>query len=304
VLLLTLNILEAAGIDRMRHGSEQYLHTLVEAIKLAFDDRNAWFGDPLFADIPAEGLLSMSYAAARAALIGPQASLEHRYGNPYAYQRGGGQRLAPAFLPRQLEVPGDRARDTTAIQVVDARGNLFSCTPSSGWLMGGAYLAGDTGVPLSNRMTVFDLDPASPNVLAGGKRPRTTLTPTIVTRDGKPFLAVGTPGGDSQDQHIAQTLLNMILGGQNIQQALESPRVESLHFHQSFEDKRDVPGGLVIETRVPAAIITALARRGHLIELAGAYDIGTAGVAVGVDPRFGTLRGGADVRGARQVFGW
>jgi gamma-glutamyltranspeptidase/glutathione hydrolase len=170
--------------------------------------------------------------------------------------------------------------------------------------MGGAYLAGDTGVPLSNRMTVFDLDPASPNVLAGGKRPRTTLTPTIVTRDGKPFLAVGTPGGDSQDQHIAQTLLNMILGGQNIQQALESPRVESLHFHQSFEDKRDVPGGLVIETRVPAAIITALARRGHLIELAGAYDIGTAGVAVGVDPRFGTLRGGADVRGARQVFGW
>jgi gamma-glutamyltranspeptidase/glutathione hydrolase len=302
-LLLTLNILDAAGIDRMRHGSEQYLHTLAEAIKLAFDDRNAWFGDPLFADIPAEGLLSKSYAAQRAALIGPLASLEHRFGNPYAHQRGG-QRMAPAFLPRRLEVTGDRARDTTAVEVADAQGNLFSCTPSSGWLMGGAYLAGDTGVPLSNRMPVFDLDPASPNVLTGGKRPRTTLTPTIVTRDGKPYLAVGTPGGDSQDQHIAQTLLNMILGGQNIQQALESPRVESLHFHQSFEDKRDVPGGLVIETRVPAAIITALARRGHLIELAGAYDIGTAGVAVGVDPRFGTLRGGADVRGARQVFGW
>lgn len=302
-LLMTLNILEAAGIERMRHGSEQYLHTLAEAIKLAFDDRNAWFGDPLFADIPAEGMLSRGYAAERAALIGLQASLEHRYGNPYAHQRGG-RRLSPQFQPRQLQVPGDRALDTTAVEVADARGNLFSCTPSSGWLMGGAYVAGDTGVPMSNRMPVFDLDPASPNVLAGGKRPRTTLTPTIVTRDGKPFLAVGTPGGDSQDQHILQTLLNMILGRQNIQQALESPRVESMHFHQSFDDKRDVPGGLLVETRIPASIVAALARRGHRIEMVGDYDIGTAGVAVGVDPRFGTLRGGADVRGERQVFGW
>ena len=204
-LLMTLNILEAAGIDRMRHGSEQYLHTLVEAIKLAFDDRNAWFGDPLFADIPAEGLLSKSYATERAALIGAQASLQHRYGNPlraparrpasrhsHLCRTGSGCPAIPPAIPL-------RSKSWTPT------GNLFSCTPSSGWLVGGAYIAGDTGVPLSNRMTVFDLDPASPNVLAGGKRPRTTLTPTIVTREGKPFLAVGTPGGDSQDQHIAQT---------------------------------------------------------------------------------------------------
>src|SRR5690606_33585857 len=176
-LLMTLNILEAAGIERMRHGGEQYLHTLAEAIKLAFDDRNAWFGDPLFADIPAEGLLSKTYATERAALIGAQASAQHRYGNPYAHQRTGRPPTA-AFRPRMLLTPGDPVNDTTAIEIVDARGNLFSCTPSSGWLMGGAYLAGDTGVPMSNRMTVFDLDPASPNVLAGGKRPRTTLTPT------------------------------------------------------------------------------------------------------------------------------
>jgi len=302
-LLMTLNILEAAGIDRMRHGSEQYLHTLVEAIKLAFDDRNAWFGDPLFADIPAEGLLSKSYATERAALIGTQASLQHRYGNPYAHQSGG-RRPAIAFQPHRLRRRGDPASDTTAIEIVDARGNLFSCTPSSGWLVGGAYVAGDTGVPLSNRMTVFDLDPASPNVLAGGKRPRTTLTPTIVTHEGKPFLAVGTPGGDGQDQHIAQTLLNLILGKQNIQQALESPRLESAHFHQSFEDKRDAPGGLEMENRIPAGVIAALMGRGHRVELVGGYDIGTAGVAVGVDERFGTLRGGADIRGERQVFGW
>ena len=302
-LLMTLNILEAAGLPRMRHGSEQYLHTLVEAIKLAFDDRNAWFGDPLFADIPADGLLSKAYATERAAQISAQASSQHRYGNPYAHQRGGRPPTAP-FTPRRLGVSGDLASDTTAIEVVDAQGNLFSCTPSSGWLMGGAYLAGDTGVPMSNRMPIFDLDPASPNVLVGGKRPRTTLTPTIVTRDGRPFMAVGTPGGDTQDQHIAQTLLNVILGGQNLQQALEAPRLQSVHFHASFGEKRTVPGGIEIESRFGAAIITGLMRRGHRVDVVGGYDIETAGVAVGVDPRSDTLRGGADIRGERQVFGW
>jgi gamma-glutamyltranspeptidase / glutathione hydrolase len=301
-LLMTLNILEAAGIDKMRYGSEQYLHTLVEAIKLAFDDRNAWFGDPAFAAVPAEGLLSRSYAAQRAALIGAQASLQHRYGDPRAHQPKDA-RFSSVFVPRQLPLPGNPASDTTAIEVVDARGNLFSCTPSSGWLVGGAYVAGDTGVPLSNRLTVFDLDAASPNVIAGGKRPRTTLTPTLVTRDGKPFMAVGTPGGDTQDQHICQTLLNVILGKQNLQQALEAPRLESAHFHESFADKPDAPGRLAIESRVAPAIIAALVARGHLVERLSSYGIGTAGVAVGVDPRFGTLRGGADVRGERQVFG-
>jgi len=302
-LLMTLNILEAAGIEKMRYGSEQYLHTLVEAIKLAFDDRNAWFGDPLFASVPAEGLLSKSYAAERAALIGNQASLQHRYGNPWTHQRER-RPAGPVFMPHRLLVQGKPASDTTAIQVVDAAGNLFSCTPSSGWLAGGAYIAGDTGVPMSNRLTVFDLDPASPNVIVGGKRPRTTLTPTIVTRDGKPFLAVGTPGGDSQDQHICQTLLNVIVGKQNLQQALESPRVESTHFHQSFDDKVDAPGQLAVERRISAAIIAALSGRGHRIDLLSSYGVGTAGVAAGVDPRSGTLRGGADVRGERHVFGW
>jgi gamma-glutamyltranspeptidase / glutathione hydrolase len=299
---MTLNMLEAAGIEKMRVGSEQYLHTLAEAIKLAFDDRNAWFGDPEFTDVPAAGLLSRSYAAERAALIGMQASLQHRYGNPYAHQSGGKAPARP-FLPHKLDVAGDPPHDTTAIEVVDAAGNLFSCTPSSGWLVGGAYIAGDTGVPLSNRMAVFDLDPASPNVLAAGKRPRTTLTPTIVTHEGRPFLAVGTPGGDSQDQHIAQTLLNIILGKQNLQQALEAPRIESMHFHQSFDDKADDPGLLLVEDRIPAPVLAALARRGHRIEPVGDYGLATAGVAVGVDPKSGTLRGGADLRGEREMFG-
>ena len=209
-----------------------------------------------------------------------------------------------AFVPHRLKLPGDPASDTTAIEVVDARGNLFSATPSSGWLVGGAYIAGDTGVPLSNRLTVFDLDAASPNVIAGGKRPRTTLTPTIVTREGKPFLAVGTPGGDTQDQNIAQTLLNIILGGYNLQQSLEAPRLESMHFHESFADKPDAPGALMIESRVPGNIVAALMGRGHRVDMVGAWAAGTAGVAAGVDPKSGTLRGGADVRGERHVFGW
>jgi gamma-glutamyltranspeptidase / glutathione hydrolase len=302
-LLMTLNILEAAGISAMRLRSEQYLHTFTEAIKLAFDDRNAYFGDPLFAEIPAEGLLSKSYAAERAALIGEQASMEHRYGNPWAHQRGG--RRPPAmFRPRVLKPRGSPTADTTAIEIVDAQGNLFSCTPSSGWLMGGAYIAGDTGVPLSNRLTVFDLDPASPNVLAGGKRPRTTLTPTIVTRDGRPFLAIGTPGGDSQDQQIANVLLNIILGRMNLQQAIEAPRLETAHFHESFGEKQDAPGVVEVESRIPVEVLTGLARRGHRIQLASEYGAATGIVAAGIDPRFGTLRAGADVRGERYAFGW
>jgi gamma-glutamyltranspeptidase/glutathione hydrolase len=256
----------------------------------------------LFADIPAEGLLSKSYAIERAALIGAQASLQHRYGNPYAHQ-GGGKAPAAMFQPHRLR-PGDPPSDTTAIEVVDGKGNLFSCTPSSGWLIGGAYIAGDTGVPLSNRLTVFDLDPLSPNVLVGGKRPRTTLSPTIVTRDGKPFLAIGTPGGDSQDQQIANVLLNLILGKESLQQAIESPRINSLHFHESFGDKHDAPGEVEIEARIPVDVLMALAKRGHRIRVEGDYGIASGIVAAGVQGQYGTLRGGADVRSERVVFGW
>src|SRR5205814_4123187 len=137
--------------------------------------------------------------------------------------------------------------DTTCVDAVDKDGNLFSATPSSGWLLGGAFVAGDTGVPLSNRMTVFDLDPLSPNVLAGGKRPRTTLTPTLVLKDGKPFLAISTPGGDSQDQQILNVLLEIMVFGKGIQEAIEAPRMNSLHPYSSFDNHQSEPGVLEIE---------------------------------------------------------
>ncbi|HJW14791.1 MAG TPA: gamma-glutamyltransferase, partial [Thermoanaerobaculia bacterium] len=186
VLLQTLNILAGFDLAAMGHDSASYVHTVHEAIKLAYDDRNAFYGDPDFVKVPIAGLLSPGYAAARRKLIGPQAFLEHRPGDPFAFDP---DVKAPAVLytpHSQGEAPRPEPGDTTCVDAADGDGNLFSATPSSGWLLGGAFIAGDTGVPLSNRMQVFDLDPASPNVLAGGKRPRTTLTPTILLKDGKP----------------------------------------------------------------------------------------------------------------------
>jgi gamma-glutamyltranspeptidase/glutathione hydrolase len=301
-MLMAMNIAEAAGVGRMSPDGDQYLHTVAESIKLAFDDRNAFFGDPDFAKVPMKGLLSKQYAAERAKLIGPRASLEHRFGNPWAHE--GSARTTPAFTPHMLKKTGGPSADTTAIEVVDAQGNLFSATPSSGWLLGGAYIAGDTGVPMSNRMTVFDLDPASPNVLAPGKRPRTTLSPCMVLKDGAPYLAIGTPGGDNQDQQIMNVLLRILAFGQPLQAAIEAPRINSNHFHGSFAVKKDEPGVLEIEDRVPAAVRAQLAARGHKLDVLGPFGVSTGIVAAGVVPGSGTLRGGADVRRERYVFGW
>lgn len=301
-MLMTLNIAEAAGIGTMTPGSDLYLHTLAESIKLAFDDRNAFFGDPDFATVPMKGLLSKAYARERARLIGPRASLEHRYGDPWAHE--GKPRTTPPFTPHRLTAKGGPTADTTAIEVVDKDGNLFSATPSSGWILGGAYIAGDTGVPMSNRMTVFDLDPESPNVLAPGKRPRTTLSPALVLKDGAPFLAIGTPGGDNQDQQIVNVLLRVLAFGQPLQAAIEAPRINSNHFHASFMVKKDAPGVLEIEDRVSPDVRAALIARGHKLDVLGPFGVSTGIVAVGVVPGPGTLRGGADVRRERYVFGW
>jgi gamma-glutamyltranspeptidase / glutathione hydrolase len=304
VLLQTLNILE--GVDLKSYGvnTADYIHQVHEAIKLAYDDRNAYYGDPAFASVPMTGLLSKPYAAERRKQIGPQASLEHRVGDPFPYDPAV-KPPAARYTPHSqgVKTPGAPG-DTTCVDVVDKDGMLFSATPSSGWLLGGAFIAGDTGVPLSNRMTVFDLDPVSPNVLVGGKRPRTTLTPTIVLKDGKPFLAISTPGGDSQDQQILNVLLEMIVFGKDIQEAIEAPRVNSDHPFSSFDNHESQPGVLQIENRIPSAVRDALIARGHKLKVIGPYAMSTGVVAVGVDPVSGTLRGGADVRRERYIFGW
>ena len=304
VLLQTLNILEGVDLAGFGVNSADYIHHVHEAIKLAYADRNAYYGDPAFAKVPIAGLLSKEYGADRRKLIGPHASLEHRVGDPFRFDS---EVKAPAkrYTPHsQGEPSGAASGDTTCVDVVDKDGNLFSATPSSGWLLSGAFIAGDTGVPLSNRMTVFDLDPLSPNVLVGGKRPRTTLTPTLVLKAGKPFLAISTPGGDSQDQQILNVLLEMIVFGKDVQEAIEAPRVNSLHPFGSFDTHPSEPGVLEIENRVPQWVRDALAARGHKLKVLGPYSMSTGVVAVGVNPDTGTLRGGADVRRERYIFGW
>ncbi len=297
VLLQTLRLLEGFDLRTMGAGSADLIHTATEAIKLAYADRDRYYGDPDFVKVPMDALLSDTYTASRRQLIDPaKASLELRPGTV-----GG----TPAVTHAALVGQGDREYgDTTSLQVVDKDGNLFSATPSSGWLLGGAFVAGDTGVPMSNRMQAFRLDPASPNVLAGGKRPRTTLTPTVILKEGKPFLAIGTPGGDSQDQQILNVFLNMIDFGMDVQAAIEAPRFNSLHPESSFEGHRSQPGVLEIEATASRATRDELARRGHVLRVRPPYGISTGVVAVGIDPATGLLRGGADPRRERYIVAW
>jgi gamma-glutamyltranspeptidase/glutathione hydrolase len=301
-LLQTLQLLEGFDLGAMGRGSPDAIHTIVESIKLAYADRDRYYADPDFARVPAQALLAPAYAAARRALIDPRkASLEDRPGNP---EKGTASLHLPASAGRPDEAPPREPGDTTSIQVVDADGNLFSATPSSGWLLGGAFVAGDTGVPMSNRMQAFRLDPASPNVVAGGKRPRTTLTPTVVLKDGRPFLAIGTPGGDSQDQQILLVLLNIIDFGMDVQAAIEAPRVNSLHPQSSFDDHRAQPGVLEVESSLPPETLADLRARGHVLRIRSPYGISTGIVAAGIDPATGRLRGGADPRRERALVAW
>ena len=305
-LLQTLRILEGFDLAKMGQGSADATHTIVEAIKLAYADRDRYYADPDFARVPGAALLSADYAKVRRGLIDPaHASIEERPGDP---DRGAARiskiEEAKANLDRRVGEPLSEPGDTTSIQVADAAGNLFSATPSSGWLLGGAFVAGDTGVPMSNRMQAFRLEADSPNVLAGGKRPRTTLTPTVVLKDGKPFLAIGTPGGDSQDQQILLVLLNIIDFGLDVQAAIEAPRVNSLHPQSSFDDHRAQPGVLEVERTFAPAVIEDLRARGHVLRLRGPYGISTGVVAAGIDPATGRLRGGADPRRERALVAY
>ena len=233
----------------MGHNSADYLHTWIETAKLAFADREAYYGDPDFDAVPFDVLLSAGYGERRAAQIGQTASLEQRPGD-----LGGG---VPEYAARSVRednrralgaVPRDRSRagedgaggppapehaphlgDTTHLDAVDAEGNMVAATPSGGWIGSSPVIAG-LGFPLGTRGQMFYLNPQRPNALQPRKRPRATLTPTIVTRDGAPFMAFGTPGGDGQDQWTLQFFLNYMEFGMDLQQALDAPTVHTTHF--------------------------------------------------------------------------
>jgi gamma-glutamyltranspeptidase / glutathione hydrolase len=290
VMIEALNILEGYDLKSMGHNSPEYLHTVVEAVKLAFADRDQYYGDPRFSKIPDDILLSKEYAADRRKLIdSKQASMEHRPGNL-------GNKVP---LPTTSEASKGPVNDTTCVNVFDRNGNAFSATPSGAWLP--SVIAGDTGIPLTSRLQSFVMTPGHANVLQAGKRPRVTLSPTIVTKAGQFVLEMSTPGGDNQDQALLQVLLNIIDFGMTPQEAVEAPRFQSEHFHSSFGNHEFVPGKLNLEARMAPATGEALTALGHKVTISGPWSNSSAPTVIMLQD--GVLSGGADIRRARFIFG-
>ncbi len=293
VFLQQLNILEGYDIASMEHNSPEYIHLLIETAKLAFADREQYYGDPDFVDVPLDMLLSREYAAQRRKLIDPEnASMELRPGN------------APSKRPREIEGGSDLHKgDTTHLDAVDQWGNMIAATPSGGWLRSSPVVEG-LGFPLGTRMQMFYLDPNHANALEPGKRPRTTLTPSLVLRDGKPFMVFGTPGGDQQDQWTLQFFINCVDFGMNMQAAVDVPTFHSSHFPASFFPHGAEPGTMSIESRVPEATISDLEARGHIVRVAGEWSHGRV-LGIRYDADSGLMSGVASPRlETGYAMGW
>ena len=282
----------------MKHNSADYVHTVVEAMKLGYADRDAYYGDPDFSPMPT-ALLSKDYANLRRPLIDAQrASAEHIPGDPARMAA----RAPEAFVHARLHHRNGEHQDTTCVNVIDRDGNLFSATPSGAWTP--AVIAGDTGIPLTQRAQAFVLTPGHPNQIAPHKRPRFTLTPTLALRDGKPWLVFSTPGGDSQDQTLLQIFLNVVEFGMNPQEAVEAPRFNSEAMYSTFDDHSDQPLVLDVEKRVDPAVLDALRARGHKLVIGSDWSNPTAPTMIEYEPATGVSSGGADIRGHRYALAW
>lgn len=288
-MLEILNIME--GFDHMQYNSAEYIHRSVEAMKLAYADRDTYYGDPKFNHIPEDVLLSKTYAAERRAEITERASMEFRPG-----KINGKIGKHPAEADKIAHVKIDDiliAKDTTCVDAIDSDGVVFSATPSGAWLP--SVIAGDTGIPLTERAQQFVLVPGNPNELAGGKRPRVTLSPTIVTRtsDGKPVMAESTPGGDDQEQALTQIMMNVLEFGMNAQNAVEAPRFQTRHLVSSFDNHAWSIGDLMLDERIPQSVGQELLLRGHHVSIMSRYNNGAAPVAIRFLPT-GVIEAGAD----------
>jgi len=304
VFLEQLALLEGFDLKSLGHNSADYLHLLIESAKLAFADREAYYGDPLFDPVPLEVLLSKDYAARRRGLIGPEVSREMRPGDvgrgipTYAtFDVAEDNRRAlqvAARSVRDLGLGHAHVGDTTHLDAVDRGGNMVAATPSGGWIGSSPVIKG-LGFPLGTRGQMFYLNPERPNALAPGKRPRATLTPSLVTRNGEPFLVFGTPGGDGQDQWTLQFFLNYVEFGMNIQEALDAPTLHSIHFPSSFYPRRAYPGRVEAEDRIPREVIAALVLRGHEVVLLDGWANGKA-MGIRYDKERGIILGGVSPR--------
>ena len=329
VFLQQLALLDGFDLAAMGPGTADYVHTVTECAKLAFADREAWYGDPDFTDVPVKALLSAEYADDRRRLVGPEASAELRPGAP----EGRTPRL-PGFVtgtvtgnddgsvapsldvepPEPRLDPGTgeptmrtsgpdpetgsaassyRAGDTCHLDVADRFGNMVSATPSGGWLQSSPVIPG-LGFCLGTRAQMFTLTPGLPATLAPGKRPRTTLTPGLALRDREPYLAFGTPGGDQQDQWSLLFFLNHTKFGMNLQQAIDYPSFHSAHMPSSFYPRLAQPRVLDVESPAGAPVIEELRRRGHLVNVRPAWSLGRVSA---VARRNGVLYAAANPRG-------
>ena len=309
-LLEALNILEQFDLHAMKQNSADYIHTVIEALKLAYADRDSYYGDPAFVQTPAEGLLSKAYAKQRASLIDPQhASRAYIAGNPLPFDshvktwnywvanltdatKPGGPVVDP-------EPVAGAEKDTTHIAIVDKDGNIFDSTPSGGWI-GGAVILGNTGIGMSVRGEQFWLDKTRAAQLRPRARPRYTLTPSIVLRNGEPFMAIGSPGGDNQEQTIIQSFLNVVEFWPdwypNLHTAFEWPRVQTLHFYGSFWPHNSGFNRLNLEGNIPDAVFNDLKARGHDVSRVRPLGINGCATAVLIDPASGNRIAGADPR--------
>jgi gamma-glutamyltranspeptidase / glutathione hydrolase len=278
VMLQQLALLKGFGLDGLDPAGPELIHLQVECAKLAYADRESFYGDPDFVPVPMATLLSDAYNSARRKLVAPTASLELRPGSiegfgavvkfPDRAPAAAGAAAAAAAgtgEPTVGKLGGVRG-DTVHFDIVDQAGNMVSATPSGGWLQSSPVIP-ELGFCLGTRAQMFWLEEGHPAALAPGKRPRTTLTPALALRDGEPYLACGTPGGDQQDQWITQMFLRHVHAGLNLQEAIDAPAWHSEHFPSSFWPRTARPGVLVVEGRVPKATVAELERRGHIVEV-------------------------------------
>jgi gamma-glutamyltranspeptidase/glutathione hydrolase len=332
-MLQALNILENVDVKSMGYNSPAYMHTIYQAMSLAFADRDFYYGDPYFPpDEPARGLLSKEYARERAKLIDPARNDPNiKPGDPYPYQGGTNpfaQQLASwknsDFTPPDTQsrsgqqdrvvppTPSAPESDsafmesfyagTTSIEAADAEGWVVSITPSGGWVP--AVIAGRTGIGLSQRAQSFVTDAKDGpfNVIEPGKRPRVTLTPTLALKDGQPFLSFAVQGGDSQDQNLLQFFLNVVEFGMTVQQAVEAPNLNSYQMRSSFGGHESRPGRMEVATSLPESTREALRRMGYTLELAER----TSGPinAIYFDRAHRTMWGGSSNHGEDYGIGW
>ena len=304
VLLQALNILEGFDLKSMGHNSADYIHTVAEALKLAFADREHFYGDPKFSTVPIDGLLSKEYAKTRAALIDASRAMPEMPapGDPWKFSS-----LSSNGASRTVAIPaggtvskGDE-QGTTHFAVIDRDGNMVAATPSGG-VWGKSVYFPEIGCALSTRSEMFVLERGHPNGLEGGKRPRTTLVNYLVAKNGVPFMTAGCPGGDAQAQANLQLILNSLVFGMDPQEAVEAPRFATQTLINSFYPRVYLPGQLNVEKGTPADVQAELDRRGHKVTEVNAS--GTGAVVTRRDPESGAMAAGADPRRDTYAIGW